>query len=49
MEPFLTKRGKFWLKVEDKKRKRYTTPKASKSTTPKAAPRRSSRKKSPPH
>ncbi|MFS7946082.1 hypothetical protein Hanom_Chr06g00531841 [Helianthus anomalus] len=48
MEPFSNKRGKFWLKVEDKKKKSDTTPKASKPTTPKATPKRSSKKKSPP-
>ncbi|KAF5765217.1 hypothetical protein HanRHA438_Chr15g0713501 [Helianthus annuus] len=49
MEPFANKHGKFWLKAEDKKRKRDTIPKTSKSTTPKAIPKRSSKKKSPPH
>ncbi|KAJ0764829.1 hypothetical protein HanPI659440_Chr08g0296561 [Helianthus annuus] len=49
MEPFSNKRGKFWLKAEDKKRKRDAIPKASKPTTPKPAPKRPSKKKSPPH
>ncbi|KAJ0922562.1 hypothetical protein HanPSC8_Chr05g0205301 [Helianthus annuus] len=49
MEPLSNKRGKFWLKAEDKKRKRDATPKASKPTTPKPTPKRASKKKSPPH
>ncbi|MFS7928243.1 hypothetical protein Hanom_Chr04g00318521 [Helianthus anomalus] len=49
MEPFANKSGKFLLKAEDKKRKRDTTPKASKPITTKSAPKRSSKKKSPPH
>ncbi|KAJ0466719.1 hypothetical protein HanIR_Chr14g0675321 [Helianthus annuus] len=49
MEPFSNKCGKFWLKAEDKKRKRDITPKASKPTTPKPAPKRASKKKSSPH
>ncbi|KAJ0942034.1 hypothetical protein HanPSC8_Chr03g0087121 [Helianthus annuus] len=49
MESFSNKRGKFWLKAEDKKKKRDTTPKASKPATPKPAPKRASKKKSPPH
>ncbi|KAJ0447818.1 hypothetical protein HanLR1_Chr17g0668171 [Helianthus annuus] len=49
MELFANKRGKFLLKAEDKKRKKDSTPKVSKSTTPKAAPKRLTKKKSPPH
>ncbi|KAJ0433898.1 hypothetical protein HanPSC8_Chr17g0774321 [Helianthus annuus] len=49
MELFANKRGKFLLKAEDKKRKKDSTPKVSKSTTPKDAPKRLTKKKSPPH
>ncbi|KAF5785965.1 hypothetical protein HanRHA438_Chr10g0447231 [Helianthus annuus] len=47
MKPFYNKRGNFWKKIVEIKKKR-ATPKVAKSPTPKPAAKRISKKKSPP-
>ncbi|MFS8034934.1 hypothetical protein Hanom_Chr17g01587041 [Helianthus anomalus] len=50
MQQFVPKKTRWWVKKDEKQKKRTPTARTPKATTPKAAPKRASKKqKSPPH